>query len=111
MPTMKRATMMISKDLAISLHPIITAGTMEKMLLNSRVPFLRQSGWMHFRSVVKVTDVSQTLPRSHEEKRRYLPRLLTSGATIREPKKPPSGYMETESDHSRVRRLSSIGLP
>lgn len=53
MPTMKRAAMMISKDLAISLHPIMTAGTMEKMLLNSRVPFLRQNGWMHLKSVVK----------------------------------------------------------
>lgn len=40
MPTMNLATMMISSDAAISLTPIITAGTMEKMLLKSRVPFL-----------------------------------------------------------------------
>lgn len=41
----------------------------------------------------------------------YLPSLLTRGATIREPKKPPSGYMDTERDHSRVRKFSSIGRP
>lgn len=104
-PTMKRATMMISKDLASSLKPIITAGTMEKMLLKSRVPFLRRSGGTHFKSIWK-RQTSVRLSGKH-----YLPRLLTSGATVSEPKKPPSGYMDTESDHSRVRKLPSIGLP
>ena len=32
--------MIISKDPATLLHPIKTAGTMEKMLLKSKVPFL-----------------------------------------------------------------------
>lgn len=32
----------------------------------------------------------------------YLPKLFTSGATMREPKKPPRGYMDTVRDHSRV---------
>ena len=40
----------------------------------------------------------------------YLPNLLTRGATIKEPKKPPSGYIETDRDHSRVRKFSSIGV-
>lgn len=41
----------------------------------------------------------------------YLPSLLTRGATIREPKKPPSGYMETERDQRRVRKFFSMGRP
>lgn len=45
-PTINLATMMISYDLAISLTPIITAGTMEKMLLKRRVPFLLQGQCM-----------------------------------------------------------------
>lgn len=40
----------------------------------------------------------------------YLPSLLTRGATIKEPKKPPRGNMDTESDHNRVRRFPSIGV-
>ena len=40
----------------------------------------------------------------------YLPSLLTKGATTREPKKPPSGYMETDRDQSRVKKFSPIGL-
>ncbi|KAG7227101.1 hypothetical protein INR49_022448 [Caranx melampygus] len=38
----------------------------------------------------------------------YLPSLFTRGATIREPKKPPSGYMDTDRDQSRVKKFSSI---
>lgn len=34
---------MISNDLAISLHPIKMAGTMEKMLFSSKVPFLQRT--------------------------------------------------------------------
>lgn len=72
---------------------------------------LPETEWMDAHQVsCKAAEVGQTLPRSQEEKL-YLPMLLTSGATTREPKKPPSGYMDTESDHSRVRRLASIGLP
>lgn len=39
-PTRSLDTMIISNDLAASLHPIRMAGTMEKMLFSSRAPFL-----------------------------------------------------------------------
>lgn len=41
----------------------------------------------------------------------YLPNLLTKGPTMRDPKNPPSGYIETVRDHRRVRRLLSITAP
>lgn len=104
MPTMNLATMMISKDLAISLTPIITAGTMEKMLLKRRVPFLSQV-WADFKARPGVMSWS-TLNVSG-----YLPSLLTRGATIREPKKPPSGYMATDRDQSRLCMLYSMLRP
>lgn len=39
----------------------------------------------------------------------YLPNLFTNGPTMRDPKNPPSGNMDTVTDHRRVRRLSNIG--
>lgn len=54
--------MIISKDLATLLHPIKMAGTMEKMLLKSKVPFLQRTKsqlvWVEG-SVVVLTDVRQ----------------------------------------------------
>lgn len=39
-PTRSLEAIIISKDLAILLHPIKMAGRMENMLLNSKAPFL-----------------------------------------------------------------------
>lgn len=81
-PTKSLDTMIISNDRATSLHPIKIAGTMEKMLLKSKVPFLQRMKCQLVQaedSFIRLTDVHQASVQLQQWALLLLPSVIKGG--------------------------------